>query len=143
MALDITEPATKDFYDRLLTLRTQVRNFVAHGAFGKNGQALSFHSEVGAVPLLLPHRQNKDRFRFGNGVDFLPPESMQLIHDFIAHMWAGKLSPAKIYVDSALPLILSYVGNGTYARAMKSDEEMNEFTEHLSHSFDDAVNMDF
>lgn len=143
LVLDINDADTKKFYDRLLTLRTQVRNFVAHGAFGKNGQALSFHSSTGAVPLLLPHRQNKDHFAFGNGVDFLPPESMQLIHDFIAHMWAGDLSPAKIYIESGLPLILSNVGNGQYAKAMVSDAEMTEYTEHLGEMFDNAANMDW
>jgi hypothetical protein len=143
LALDITDPDTKQFYDRLTTLRNQVRNFVAHGAFGKNGQALSFHSLVGAVPILLPHRQSAEHFRFGNGVDFLPPEAMQLIHDFIAHMWAGKLSPAKIYIEAGLPLILSHVGDGKYAQAMTSDEEMTEFSDHLSRMFDDAANMDW
>lgn len=143
LALNVTDRDTKQFYDRLTTLRNQVRNFVAHGAFGKNGQALSFHSPVGAVPLLLPHRRNAEHFRFGNGVDFLPPEAMQLIHDFIAHIWAGSLSPAKIYIEAGLPLILSYVGDGAYAQAMASDEEMTEFTDHLSRIFDDAANMDW
>jgi len=143
LAIDITDPDNKQFYDRLTTLRNQVRNFVAHGAFGKNGQALSFHSRVGAVPLLLPHRQNADHFKFGNGVEFLPPQAMQLIHDFVGHMWVGGLSPAKIYIEAGLPLILSHVGDGTYAQAMKSDREMMEFTDHLSRMFDDAANMDW
>lgn len=143
LALGITDPDTKQFYDRLITLRNQVRNFVAHGAFGKNGQALSFHSVVGAVPLLMPHRQSREHFRFGNGVDFLPPEAMQLIHDFIAHMWSGNLSPAKIYIEAGLPLILSHVCDGAYARAMTSEEEMTDFTNHLGRMFDDAANMDW
>ena len=143
LAMDINDPNIKRFYDDLSALRNQVRNFVAHGAFGKNGQALSFHSEVGAVPLLLPHRQNKQRFRFGNGVDLLPPEAMQLIHDFIAHMWTGSLSPARIYVEADLPLILSHVSDGTYDEAMASEEKMTDFTNYLSHIFDDAANMDW
>ena len=143
LALEISNPDTKQFYDRLTTLRNQVRNFVAHGAFGKNGQALSFHSVVGAVPLLMPHRQSKEHFRFGNGVDFLPPEAMQLIHDFITHMWSGNLSPAKIYIESGLPLILSHAYDGSYAQAMTSDEEMTDFTDHLSRVIDDAANMDW
>ena len=143
LALGITDPDTKQFYDRLITLRNQVRNFVAHGAFGKNGQAMSFHSVVGAVPLLMPHRQSKEHFRFGNGVDFLPPEAMQLIHDFIAHMWSGTLSPAKIYIETGLPLILSHVCDGAYAQAMTSEEEMTDFTNHLGRMFDDAANMDW
>lgn len=143
LVLDITNPNTKQFYDRLTALRNQVRNFVAHGAFGKNGQALSFHSVVGAVPLLMPHRKDKEHFRFGNGVDFLPPEAMQLIYDFIAHMWSGNVSPAKIYIEAGLPLILSHVCDGAYAQAMTSEEEMTDFTDYLSRMFDDAANMDW
>lgn len=143
LALGISDPDTKQFYDRLTTLRNQVRNFVAHGAFGKNGQALSFHSIVGAVPLLMPHRQSTEHFRFGNGVNFVPQEAMQLIHDFIAHMWSGNLSPAKIYLEGGLPLILSHACDGVYAQAMISDEEMTNFTDRLDGMFDDAANMDW
>ena len=143
LALDVTDPDSKQFYDRLITLRIQVRNFVAHGAFGKNGQALHFHSIVGAVPLLMPHRQKKEHFRFGNGVDFLPPEAMQLIHDFISHMWSGNLSPARIYIDSGLPLILTHVCDGSYTQAMFSEEKMTDLTDHLCRMFDDAANMDW
>lgn len=143
LVLDINNADTKNFYDQLVTLRRQVRNFVAHGAFGRDKQALSFHSSTGAVPVLLPLRRNEQHFTFGNGVDFLPPESMQLVHDFIAHMWSGDLSPAKIYIDSGLPLILSNVGNGEYAKAMTTDTEMTEYTEYLCRRFDDAANMDW
>jgi len=143
LALDIDDPATKQFYDRLTALRNQVRNFVAHGAFGKNGQAMQFHSDVGAVPLLMPHRQNKNHFQFGNGVDFVPPEAMLLIFDFVSHMWAGNLSPAKIYIDAGLPLILSYAFEGRYAEAMASDEEMEIFTDYVGRMVDDAANMDW
>jgi len=143
IALDITDAETKSFYERLLLLRTQVRNFVAHGAFGKDGQALSFHSAVGAVPLLLPHRKNKDSFRFGNGVDFVAHDAIALIQEFMTHQWAGKSSPAKIYVESGLPLILSNAVDGTYSRAMVSDETMTNYVERLSRMFDDAANMDW
>lgn len=50
-ALDIKEPATKAFFDELIELRRQLRNYMAHGAFGKQGEAFRFHSGAGAVPL--------------------------------------------------------------------------------------------
>jgi hypothetical protein len=43
--------------NRLLILRREVRNYLAHGSFGKEGQAFDFHSKAGAVPVLLPHRK--------------------------------------------------------------------------------------
>lgn len=143
-ALDLSNANTKSFYDKLLVLRRQVRNFVAHGSFGKDGQAFAFHSRVGAVPLLLPHRQNKDSFRFGNGVDFIAHDAIALIYDFIEHLWSGDLAPAKIYIqDSGLPLILTQATDGTYARAMASKEDMTEFTDYQSRMSDDAANMDW
>ena len=45
------------FYDELLIVRQQLRNFVAHGAFGKNGNAFQFHSGTGAVPVLMNHKK--------------------------------------------------------------------------------------
>ena len=60
--LDIDEPKIKDIYDELTVIRRQLRNFVTHGAFGKDGEAFSFHSSAGAVPLRLPHRRKNNRF---------------------------------------------------------------------------------
>lgn len=143
-ALDLSDTVTKGFYDRLLVLRCQVRNFVAHGAFGKDGEAFAFHSPVGAVPVLLPHRQDKDNFSFGNGVEFVAHSAIELIHDFIEHLWSGDLAPARIYIqESDLPLILKQAVDGTYTRAMTSEEEMAEFTMYQTRMFDDAANMDW
>lgn len=143
-ALDISNVDTKVFYDKLINLCRQIRNFVAHGAFGKDGQAFSFHSSTGAVPLLLPHRQDKDGFKFGNGVDFVTYDAFALIRDFIEHLWNGDLAPAKIYIqESGLPLILADTADGTYARAMASKEDMREFTDFQSRMSDDAANMDW
>jgi hypothetical protein len=35
LALDLTNSAAKAHYDRLVSLRNELRNYVAHGAFGK------------------------------------------------------------------------------------------------------------
>jgi hypothetical protein len=58
-AFDITDRATKRHFDTLLTIRRQLRNFVAHGAFGKRGEAFSFHSKTGAVPVALDHKPSR------------------------------------------------------------------------------------
>lgn len=57
LAIDINSSSLKLFYDRLLILRKQVRNFVAHGAFGKDGQALEFHSSVGCATIAASSRK--------------------------------------------------------------------------------------
>ena len=113
IALDLSDGDSKNFYDRLLVLRRQLRNFVAHGSFGKEGQAFQFHSSVGAVPLLLPHRRGADSFKFGNGVDFVAHDAIALIHDFIRHLWSQSRAPAKIYIqDNGLPLVLGWRATG-------------------------------
>ena len=91
----------------------------------------------------MPHRQNKEHFKFGNGVDFLAPEAIELLNNFVTNMWVGGLLPAQIYIESGNPLILSYVINGMYANAMSSEESMKSFVEHLTRMFDDASNMDW
>lgn len=92
-ALDLADSATKKFYDELLVVRRQLRNFVAHGAFGKQGEAFQFHSRAGAVPLLLPHRVDGQNYRFGRGIDFVEHEAISLLDAFIAHLWSGPRAP--------------------------------------------------
>lgn len=141
---DLNDPASKKFYDELMVLRRQVRNFVAHGSFGKDREAFSFHSGAGAVPMLLCADGDRVTFAFGSGIDFDHKAAMALIARFIEHLWAGPRAPAKIYIqDSSLPLILTYTRNGFYARAMTSVEEMEQFTEMLADDHDRHANMDF
>ena len=143
-ALNVTDSADKRFYDELTELRRQLRNFVAHGSFGKDGEALQFHSGAGAVPMLLPHKRSKTAYRFGSGLDFRLEPSIALIKSFTEHLWTGTRSPAKAYIqDYQHPAVLTYVGDGTYAAAMRSDADMEEFAAFLAHRMDDAANMDF
>ena len=143
-ALDLTEDDDKRFYDDLVIVRRQLRNFVAHGSFGKEGEALHFHSSAGAVPMLLPHNRKLSSFRFGSGLDFRTEPTIDLIKAFIEHLWTGTRSPAKIYLQQyELPLILTHVKDGTYADAMQSDEDMEEFANYLAAMFDRHANMDF
>jgi hypothetical protein len=143
-ALDIGDPETKRFYDELTLVRQQLRNFVAHGSFGKQGDAFQFHSGAGAAPVRLPRPQDKVSFRFGRGVEFVDHEAIVLIAKFIDFFWSGDRAPAKTYIqDNGLPLILTMAKDGEYARAMSSDEDMNEFVDHLGHLMDRHANMDF
>ena len=91
----------------------------------------------------MPHRQNKEHFKFGNGVDFVAPEAIELLQEFEKNMWSGNLLPAQIYIESGNPLILSYAINGKYANAMSSEDDMKSFVESLTRMFDDASNMDW
>jgi hypothetical protein len=143
-AIGLGEAVSKRYYDDLLALRRQVRNFVAHGSFGKDGEALSFHSTAGAVPMLLREKGSKSHLTFGIGLDFNDKAAMVLIERFVSHLWSGQRAPAKIYIqESGLPLILTYARDGTYGRALQSEEEMESFVEALGNEFDRSANMDF
>ena len=143
-ALDIDQPKTKDLYDELTVIRRQLRNYVTHGAFGKDGEAFNFHSNAGAVPLRLPHRRTRQSFRFGSGVELDPTQVFDVIERFESHLWNGWRAGAKLYIqDYGLPAILSMAADGTYEAARASEQTMVDFTEQLARQFDDAANMDW
>jgi len=52
-ALDINDKITKLHFDTLVLIRRQIRNFTAHGSFGKQSEAFAFHSTTGAIPISL------------------------------------------------------------------------------------------
>lgn len=142
-AINIKNEVSRDFYNKLVVIKRQLRNYMAHGAFGKNGEAFSFHSGAGAVPLLMPHQKGSGRFSFSDDLSFDEKEVISLIEKFIEHFWSGELKPAKFYVESDLPLILTMAHDGTFSSAMESVENMEEFVEHLIYQSDQAANMDW
>ena len=65
------------------------------------------------------------------------------IESFILHLWSGHRAPTRHYIFSGLPSILTYVVDGTYTRAMRSEDEMKLFVEHLGREFDRGADMDW
>lgn len=141
-ALDVGDAQTKRHYDSLLDLRAQVRNYMAHGAFGKRGEAFQFHSGAGAVPVLLTGNQ-KHRYSLTGQSAFDENWAIEEIEQFIAHLWSGPRLPARAYVFRSLPSILTLVADGSYARAMQSEDDMEQFVDSLTYQFDSAANMDW
>lgn len=142
-AIEIDNEATRTFYDQLVTIKRQLRNYMTHGAFGKKGEAFSFHSEAGAVPLLLPHQKGSNRFSFYGDLGFNEQEVIELIERFIKHLWESDRKQAQVYIESGLPLILPMAADGKYLAAMESIEDMESLVEHLSYQFDQSANMDW
>jgi hypothetical protein len=143
-ALDIQQPETKAFFDKLILIRRQLRNFIAHGAFGKEGRAFRFHSGAGAVPVRLAYQSGHPRFSLGGEAAFSEPEAIETIEEFVRHLWSGEREPAYLYIQkSDLPLILTHASDGTYQHAMHSVEDMEECIEMLHYLFDQAANMDW
>jgi hypothetical protein len=143
-ALDRRDDRTRELYEKLYTIKDQMRNFMAHGAFGKRGEAFRFHSGAGAVPVLLTERQGVYGVTIEGEVAFDESRALGTIEEFIAHLWSGTREPARIYIqESGLPLLLTMASDGTYLSAMRSTDEMEEFVRGLSRQFDDAANMDW
>ena len=141
-ALDLGDAQTKKHYNSLLDLRAQIRNYMAHGAFGKRGEAFFFHSGAGAVPVLLTGHQ-KHRYSLWGKPVFDERWAIKEIEQFITHLWSGPRLPARIYIFSSLPNILTFVADGSYTRAMQSEDDMKQFVDYLTYHFDSAANMDW
>ncbi|WP_374346550.1 hypothetical protein [Phenylobacterium sp.] len=143
-ALDITEPTTKRFYDDLVVIRQQLRNLVAHGAFGKDGDAFRMHSAAGAVPVRVIGKRGAPAYRFGYGVTFVEDAAITRLAAFVDHLWDGDRRAAWIYIqDWQLPLILTHAADGTYANAMASPEAMEAYARALAEEMDRNANMDW
>jgi hypothetical protein len=141
-ALDVSDLQAKAHYDTLLDLRAQIRNFVAHGAFGKRGEAFRFHSGAGAVPVILTDDQ-RQMFSLTGRTAFEEGAALAEIESFLNYLWSGPRSNAHQYIFSGLPSILSFTVDGTYARAMSSEKEMNSLVRHLMVEADRAADMDW
>ena len=117
---------------------------MAHGAFGKEGEAFSFHSTVGAVPVALDHVARRPRFSLTPELAFDDAEAIAAIEEFVTYLWSGPREPARIYIqESDLPLILPYASDGTYDAAMSSIEDMTEHVDHQLALWDRSANMDW
>lgn len=138
------DPFIKKTYDELLVVRQQLRNFVAHGAFGKDGNAFTFHSGAGAVPVLMTHNRTENRFSLTGHLNFNDEVVVKLIEDFVDYLWNSPLKQVMCYTQKyGLPSILTYAEDGTYKKAIESFESMEEFSTNLRQQIDDSLNMDW
>lgn len=47
-------------------------------------------------------------------------------------IWTDEREPARLYIESDLPIMLTMANDGSYASAMESTDEMKQLVEHLS-----------
>lgn len=143
VALDITDRNSKLHLERMVVIRQQLRNFMAHGAFGKEGEAFHFHSKAGAVPVVLEPGSRR-KFSLNEKFGFNDREALASIEAFLTHLWSGEREPACLYIqESELPIILTMASDGKYAKAMSSVQAMGEFINHLLELHDAHSNMDW
>lgn len=143
LILDLSKSEEKSSYDDILMLRVELRNYVAHGSFGKDGSTFQFHSRVGAVPLKILDGEDQSDFSFGDSPRRDWESDYSRIDNFLETLWSSNRSPAKQYLETGFPCVLTYASDGTYQRAMRSDEEMSSFIDFIGYQRDTAANMDF
>jgi hypothetical protein len=101
LALDLNNKETIELFEALIKVKEQLRNFTAHGAFGKEGEAFSFHSGAGAVPVILIPRSHGFRYSKGRGIDFDEEAVLATIEKFIQHLWSDERDAARIYIQES------------------------------------------
>jgi hypothetical protein len=141
--LDVQDKEVKPHYDRLVAIKRQIRNYMAHGAFGKNGEAFQIHSGAGAVPLLMPHQKGSSRFSMQSGTEFQEEDAINALEAFMQFYWESNDFPEVIYIKSTLPSILPYASDSTYSNAMASTDDMESFVAYLTGVHDRAANMEW
>ena len=144
IAIPITSKELKKTYDELLLIRNQVRNYVAHGSFGKNFETFNFHSGAGAVPITMFPDRNKHKFSIERYIPYEDVSAISVIEKFIELLWQDDRRPARMYLmDNDLPVVLTFAANGRYPNAMQSEQTMKALIEELNHIVDKATDMDY
>ena len=145
-AFDLSDNEVKQYYDELEQIRVRTRNFVAHGAFGKDGDAFQLHSTAGAIPVRLVRGNGRREFRF-ESEDLKPGrhdrENIELIKDFVSYVRSGALAPAWVYIDRGGTANLVEARDGGYREVMVSVEAMQRYADGWEYLADMYMNFDF
>jgi hypothetical protein len=143
-ALDLQKPDEKAFYDDLLHIRQQVRNYVDHGAFGKKGEAFHFHSPAGAVPVYLHTEGRKNHISMQEDLSFDEESVIRRLKAFISFIEDGPYREATKYIHNGyLPTVLTRVSDGTYNSAIQSAGSMDSLIEWMTRDWDRSGDMDW
>jgi len=132
------------FYNELLIIRQQLRNFVAHGAFGKDGNAFVFHSDTGGVPVIMHYKKNHNKYSLQGDLAFRDDEVIKIIEEFILFLWKDDIGIVMQHVQKyGLPSILMCAKDGQYEFAKTDIDTMIRFCDDMQYRIDQAGNMDW
>jgi hypothetical protein len=144
LALELSTKESIIYFDKLVSIKSQLRNYYAHGAFGKEGEAFKFHSATGAVPVQINRYKKSKKYSLYGPQGFNESDAIQTIDSFIKFMWTGKLLPAKMYIqESDLSTVLPFSSDGTYSKAMRSAKDMKQLIDIMIRNSDKAADMDW
>ena len=129
-ALDVSDPETGRYRGLLSGLHTQARGVAARGAFGREGEALWFHSGAGPASLHLTGDQSHP-LSLAECAALDPDEAISAMEGFIEHLWSGPREVMQEYIFSGLPAFLLFAADGTYEKAIRSENHMARLVGHL------------
>jgi len=135
----------KRAFDSLLQLKERLRNPIFHGGIEAEGtHTLHFHVRgLGVVPVSL------SRFKDSIHYSLIPirsnsfEEFCRVLDDVDTFLESGPLSLGCRYAKSGLDVSFDEDSVREYARAARSDEEMEEFIEMTAWHYEQAINMDW
>ncbi len=130
----------KTFFDKLVLIRKELRNFIIHGSFGKNGEEFSFASSIGSVPMSLGCAKNSIRI---TDSAFNIISVAKTLEQFINFLQSGKYQLAYLYVQSELPVSLKMHADGTYSNALQAFDNMKNLIDKMYYLREMHNNMDY
>lgn len=141
--LDLSDPKTKKLYDRLLDIREEWRNPLAHGGFLSGGGSLYFHlPRVGALPARLRRTPAGVKFGFNLHSESFSEivKFFDCVDDFLRE---GPLYFPMKWAESGLDVAFDDASRATYKTAMDSEERFNDFLQWSQYQWEIHANMDF
>jgi hypothetical protein len=141
--LDLRDPDTKAQYDKLVGIREEWRNPLAHGGLHGGGASLYVHvAGVAALPFRL--RRTPDGVKAGFRLDQESFESiLQDFDRFDELLASGPLRFAQKWAESGLSVAFDERSLAEYRRAIKSDALFDEYVAYKGGLADMHANMDY
>ena len=137
------DPAIKGFYDRLLQIRREWRNPLAHGGFLSGRDSLFFSvPRFGMVPARLSRTPRGVKLSFSLHPDTFE-ELMQTFDDFDSYLAAGPLRRAVEWAEAGLDVLLDPRSLAEYREAMRSDELFDSLIQRTNYLDEQHMNMDY
>jgi hypothetical protein len=141
--LDLEQPGTKSFYDKLLSVRDEWRNPLAHGGFLSKGGSLYFHLPgIGALPAQLRRTPTGVQLKF-TMLHSSFKQVMDLFDGFDEHLKVGPLRYAVQWAEAGMDVAFDEYSRRSYVKASSSDEAFADFLEGTQRAEDQAANMDW
>jgi hypothetical protein len=143
MVLNLSDPATKKRYDRLVSIKEEWRNPIAHGGFHSSHASLFFHVRgVGALPFRLRRTPKGVEAAFTLQEDSFK-SLLDVFDDFDSSLNNGPLRFAKRWAESGLDLAFDERSLREYRSAMESDALFDEYIDYRQAQADMHANMEY